>query len=160
MLRIFCRLLLRKPASLVKRTRMLKQGSSPCCRRNQWENFWRGRKSGGLGEFVPVTQQLFTQNSPNCHTRHMFACSTRRTLVRRFHLTRPTQTVRAIYRRSGNSTGPPDVTSMVGNVRGSASPRRRHVCPYITSKLLHRYHGLRRELNACLRILEMCNYPF
>jgi hypothetical protein len=83
MLRIFRRPILRKPASLVKSMRMLKKGSSSCCRRNHWKSSWCGRKSG-----VRV-QQLFTQNSPNCHARHMFGCSTRRTLVRKFPPMRP-----------------------------------------------------------------------
>jgi hypothetical protein len=68
---------------------------------------------------LPVrVQQLLTHNSPNCHARHMFGCSTRRTLVRRFQYAvshtncscNPPYSV--IYRRSGNSTGLPDVTSM------------------------------------------------
>jgi hypothetical protein len=154
----FCMAFLVKAPEPVKSTQLLKNGSSPHCRRIHWQMSWRRRKWSG-----PRTCTLCRCYGYNCswRTRHsvmraictdvrtgIFLCTSQNAL---FLISSPyISPSLAAKRRRANSIHLPDATTNVVKhtwILKSSLKTPLHI------QLLHQYYGLRQEFSTYQNVL-------
>lgn len=151
-----------EPDTPVKSTLLLKNGCQPHCRRNHWQNSWRGRISHTPSEWYGCIRCSWetrdtvvrTTCSMNAITG-IFVCMSQ---YAPFLITYPrTSPFSEVYHRRTSSTCLPD--AMISDVCG-VKDYVGYICVRTVFQLLLHYCELRRELSAYQCISGTCSWPF